>query len=72
MAHEIGHLVLATLRHSALGVMRPQWSPKDLEAAAFGRLMFFTAEEARRIRDQVSERMRAQETVNVASLRSRQ
>lgn len=69
IAHETGHLLLATLRHSSFGVMRASWNQADLEDC--GRLrMFFSGEEARRIRDQVRERGRAQETVNAASLHS--
>jgi hypothetical protein len=72
MAHVVGHLVLATVRHSGLGVMRAQWSPKDLEDAAFGRGMFFAAKEARRIRAQVRDRMRAEDAVAMANRRAPQ
>jgi len=69
IAHETGHLLLGTLRHSRFGVMRPSWDRADLEDSGRGR-MFFSGKEARRIRDQVRERMRAQETLNAASLPS--
>jgi hypothetical protein len=49
--------------------MRASWNQADLEDS--GRLrMFFSGKEARRIRDQVRERMRAQETAKAASLHS--
>jgi hypothetical protein len=57
IAHEIGHLLLGTLRHSAFGVMRATWNHADLEDSGRGR-MFFTEKQARKIRYQVRERMR--------------
>lgn len=65
MAHEIGHLVLGTLGHSGAGLMYSPWNLGDLKHAVQGQLVF-TAKEARRIRDQVRERMRdAVETAEV-------
>jgi len=59
MVHEIGHLVLATLRHSGAGLMYSPWNRGDLKHAVQGRLVF-TAKEAQRIRDRVRDRMRAE------------
>ncbi len=69
MAHELGHLLLANTSHSTFGVMHPHWDRADLEEAARG-LKCFDARQAQRIQAQVRERMRAQETVNMASLHS--
>jgi hypothetical protein len=33
IAHEIGHLLLATNRHSTSGLMRELWSPEELLAS---------------------------------------
>lgn len=55
MAHEIGHLLLGSEGHSSKGIMRARWRREDLEAAAQGRLGF-TAQQARRMRDQAWER----------------
>jgi hypothetical protein len=30
IAHEIGHLLLASSRHAAVGLMRPEWSIAEL------------------------------------------
>ncbi len=57
MAHEIGHLLLGTMRHSAVGLMRSPWNQEDWEHAAQGR-MVFTRKEAQRIGTQVRERAR--------------
>jgi hypothetical protein len=57
MAHEIGHLLLGTMRHSAVGLMRSPWNQEDWEHAAQGR-MVFTRKEAERIGAQVRERTR--------------
>jgi hypothetical protein len=47
MAHEIGHLLLGTHDHSTAGLMRAQWSSKELERAAQGQLRFSEDESAR-------------------------
>jgi hypothetical protein len=67
MAHELGHLLLGTPRHSSLGVMRPHWNRVDLEDAVRG-LMCFTAKQAQRIGAQVRDRMRAEDAVGMANL----
>jgi len=55
MAHEIGHLLLRSPKHSLEGIMQQNWLPKDLLLAAQGRL-HFTAEESQRMRDEVFRR----------------
>jgi hypothetical protein len=40
MAHELGHLLLGTNTHSPLGLMRAQWSWRDLEMANAGEFNF--------------------------------
>jgi hypothetical protein len=47
MAHEVGHLLLGTHDHSAIGLMRGQWSSEELQRAAQGQLRFSEDESAR-------------------------
>ena len=49
IAHEVGHLLLATASHSPTGLMRGEWDAAQLRDAARGRLTF-TEAQARRIR----------------------
>ena len=56
MAHEMGHLLLQSAAHSAAGIMRAQWLPKDLRDAEGGFLMF-TREQDRLMRNEVRRRM---------------
>jgi hypothetical protein len=49
VAHEIGHLLLGSNQHSSEGIMRADWGPKDLKAAADDGLIF-TSQQAERIR----------------------
>jgi hypothetical protein len=53
IAHELGHLLLRSEKHSATGVMRKSWTRSDVRAALTG-AMFFTAHEAARIREALS------------------
>jgi len=55
VAHEIGHLLLGSNSHSAMGVMRAKWSRQDLGSAADGGLLF-TAHQAVVIREAVFRR----------------
>jgi hypothetical protein len=57
IAHEIGHLLLGSSAHSAVGLMRAKWGSEDLHRAERGDLLFRT-EEATIIRAQVVARMR--------------
>jgi hypothetical protein len=47
IAHEIGHLTLASDAHSANGIMRARWGKGDFDLAAMGRLGF-TPQQAQR------------------------
>ena len=58
MAHELGHLLLGVRSHSAGGIMHVPWSRKELDLLEQGSLIF-TAGEAREIRTQVHNRIRA-------------
>jgi hypothetical protein len=40
LAHEIGHILEGTDRHSATGVMKVQWTPEDYAAIASEKLTF--------------------------------
>jgi hypothetical protein len=55
LAHEIGHLLLGPNSHTAIGVMRAQWHRQDLQTISRAYL-FFTDQQSRRIRDEVSAR----------------
>jgi hypothetical protein len=66
IAHEIGHLLLRSNAHSAIGVMQPRWRGKDLQQASKG-LLLFTPEQSEFIRADVLKRMAQQELVRVAS-----
>lgn len=59
MAHEIGHLLLGTNRHSQSGIMRAQWSRGEMVLAVLGHLRF-TRQEAQLLRVAVLNRERAQ------------
>jgi hypothetical protein len=52
MAHEIGHLLLGTRSHSALGIMQPHWEGEELRRIGMGTLLF-TPEQARNMRARV-------------------
>lgn len=55
MAHEIGHLLLRTLKHASSGLMCALWGPEELELARRG-LLPFTPKEAARLRAEVLAR----------------
>jgi hypothetical protein len=57
IAHELGHLLLGTNGHPAVGLMRARWSVEELKLG-FGRDWSFSREEARRMRQRLSERTR--------------
>jgi hypothetical protein len=61
LAHEMGHLLLGSTRHSRQGIMRAVLSSKDWHLAGMGWLVF-TPRQARRLRAQVSARATEQET----------
>jgi hypothetical protein len=57
IAHELGHLLLGTNRHPAVGLMRALWSVQELKLG-FGRDWSFSREEAGRMRERLTERTR--------------
>lgn len=40
MAHELGHLLLGSNSHAAMGIMRARWHAEELHRAARGNLLF--------------------------------
>jgi hypothetical protein len=60
MAHELGHLLLRTCRHSSEGIMRAKWNFADLHRAAQGH-MGFTPQQAEQMRAEVSTRIGMQQ-----------
>jgi hypothetical protein len=55
MAHEMGHLLLSSSRHSSKGIMAGPWDGKHLQQASLGGLLF-TATEAAKMRETVKHR----------------
>jgi len=60
VAHEFGHLLLGPKAHSAEGIMRANWSRRDMERGAKGQLGF-TDQQAPRIRADVQSRIEERE-----------
>jgi hypothetical protein len=58
IAHELGHMLLGPNSHSGMGLMRAQWSGRELQAADHGGL-FFSASESKRIQNAVLVRWQA-------------
>lgn len=56
IAHEVGHLLLGPSSHSAGGIMRGEWGPKQLQLALMGRLLF-PSQQAKLIRAEARRRM---------------
>jgi hypothetical protein len=56
MAHELGHLLLRSARHSVTGIMRSRWTEKALAEDHRGYLRF-TSREAEYMRNEVRRRM---------------
>jgi hypothetical protein len=52
LAHEIGHLLLASDAHSLVGIMKENYSRDDLFAMGKGRLLF-AAQESRLLRERI-------------------
>jgi len=55
ISHEIGHLLLHSSRYRSEGIMRENWLPAELQAAAQSRLVF-TADQIEIMRDEVRRR----------------
>jgi hypothetical protein len=60
IAHELGHLLLSTNSHSAFGLMRANWSRKELWAAE-QRAMYFSSSESKRIQQAMMSRRQSRE-----------
>jgi hypothetical protein len=54
IAHELGHVLLRSPRHSPFGLMRNPWNPDDMHKARAGHLGF-TDDQANSIRDAVRQ-----------------
>lgn len=44
IAHELGHLLLGSNRHSHVGIMQPRWTPSQVRQLTKGMLLFSTEE----------------------------
>lgn len=44
IAHELGHLLLGSNRHSHIGIMQPRWTPSQVRQLTKGMLLFTTEE----------------------------
>jgi hypothetical protein len=60
IAHELGHLLLSTNSHSAFGLMRANWSGKELLAVEH-RAMYFNSSESKRIQQALMSRRQSRE-----------
>ena len=60
IAHELGHLLLSTNSHSAFGLMRANWSGKELSAVEH-RAMYFSSSESKRIHQAMIARRQSRE-----------
>ena len=59
IAHEIGHILLRTTRHSSTGIMIAKWRPTELQHAAQG-LLGFTPQQAEYMRAEIAAREKTQ------------
>jgi hypothetical protein len=62
IAHEIGHILLGQSSHSSAGLMRANWSEKDLKPVHRDQMQF-TPEEAERIRAGLGSEMKQKESL---------
>jgi hypothetical protein len=69
MAHELGHLLLGSNSHSGVGIMRAHWQGEELRRLSRGSL-WFTNEQADRIRGRLIGNRRERSTQMAASRRS--
>jgi len=63
MAHELGHLLLPAKAHAQAGLMRANWTKKDLQLAQRSRL-FFSAEQGELIRSRTGGSVTESHNVN--------
>jgi hypothetical protein len=68
LAHEIGHLLLGTNSHSPNGIMRANWTEKELLSASAGRFGFFP-QQAATMRADVRARNERASAVRIATTR---
>jgi len=68
MAHELGHLLLGSNAHSAIGIMQKQWRSGELKQLQRGALLF-TTEQAKRMQETLSANSELQEIAAELSLR---
>jgi hypothetical protein len=64
VAHEVGHLLLGSVKHTPTGLMAGHWSDQDLGFAKF-QLLRFTPQEVAAIRREVTKRLKEQEATQV-------
>ena len=64
LAHEIGHLLFGSTRHSRKGIMRPVLSSNYWHLASMGALLF-TPLQAKQLRAEVLARVRQEESVQI-------
>jgi hypothetical protein len=62
IAHEIGHILLGQSSHSPAGLMRANWSEKDLKPAHRDRMQF-TPDQAERMRTGLGSEMKQKESL---------
>jgi hypothetical protein len=65
-AHEIGHLLLGSNAHSAMGIMAPHWEQEELRHAGMGSLLF-TPEQSVRMRTRIRSRQSRGEEIQLVS-----
>jgi hypothetical protein len=58
IAHEIGHLLLGSNAHAAIGIMRAHWQDAELRMLSKGELLF-TTEQGARMRTNLVQEERA-------------
>ena len=69
MAHEVGHLLLGSNSHSGVGIMRAHWQGEELRRLSRASL-WFTNEQADRMRGRLIGNRRERSTQMAASMRS--
>jgi hypothetical protein len=65
-AHEIGHLLLGSNAHSAMGIMAPHWEQEELRHAGMGSLLF-THEQSVHMRTRIGSRRSRGEEIQLVS-----
>ena len=67
-AHEIGHLLLATMKHFPTGIMRANWGQEDFWRMAKGTLLF-TPEQSQLMHAEILKRAKQQADRNLSPAR---